>query len=185
MPAKDSDEKLIKQAIAGSDRAWQSLVKRHETSLYNHAYRMVGHREDAKDLLQDVLLATYRNLANFRGEAPFRAWMFRIATFRCTDHLRRKRPDTTELDETEDVSHDSNLALGLENVRSNRDILALLKRLPPEQRHVVELKFFQHFTFEEISRQLGISTSTAKTRLYTALKTLRRSKAAKTALSRT
>lgn len=184
MSAKDSDEKLTKQAIAGSDCAWQSLVKRHESSLYNHAYRMVGHPEDAKDLLQDVLLATYRNLANFRGEAPFRAWMFRIATFRCTDHLRRKRPDTSELEETEDLDRDSNPALGLENVRSNRDILALLRRLPPEQRHVVELKFFQHFTFDEISRQLGISTSTAKTRLYTALKTLRRSKAAKTAANR-
>lgn len=184
MVVRDSDDQLVKRAIAGSDRAWQSLVKRYETPLYNHAYRMVGHREDALDLLQDVLLSIYRNLENFRGDAPFRAWMFRIATFRCTDHLRRKRPDVSEFEESADPDALNNPASGFENVRSNQEILGLLQKLPPDQRHVVELKFFQHFTFDEISRQLGISTSTAKTRLYTALRTLRKSPAARIAASR-
>ena len=51
----------------------------------------------------------------------------------------------------------------------NRDILQLLGRLSPEQRSVVELKFFQQYTFEDIAQQLGISANTAKTRLYAAL----------------
>ncbi|MEM9620190.1 MAG: sigma-70 family RNA polymerase sigma factor, partial [Pseudomonadota bacterium] len=54
----------------------------------------------------------------------------------------------------------------------NQQISAALARLPPDQRHVVELKFFQHFTFEDIAGQLDISPNTAKTRLYSALRKL-------------
>ena len=178
----DTEKKLIEQASAGSEKAWQTLIKRYESMLFNHALRMVGDPDDARDLLQDVLLSVYRNLNSFRGEAPFRAWLFRIATFRCTDHLRRKRFEQAEFEETEHTAADHNPSLSLENVRSNDEIQKLLQRLPPDQRHVVELKFFQHFTFEEISRQLGISSNTAKTRLYSALRLLRKSNAAKVAL---
>ena len=57
---------------------------------------------------------------------------------------------------------------------ANAQIVRALGELPAEQRHVVELKFFQHFTFEDIARQLGISPNTAKTRLYAALKKLKK-----------
>ena len=179
MIAQKTDEQLIKSALAGSESAWRSLVKKYETRLYNHALRMVGNNEDALDLLQDVLLSVYRNLENFRGEAPFSAWIFRIATFRCTDHLRRKKPQTTELaEEIPDDSSTSNPVSGFETVRSNAEIVRMLARLPRDQRHVVELKFFQNFTFEEIAAQLGISSNTAKSRLYAALKKLKETKEA-------
>ena len=118
-------------------------------------------------------------LENFRGEAPFSAWIFRIATFRCTDHLRRKKPQTTELaEEIPDDSSTSNPVSGFKTVRSNAEIVRMLARLPRDQRHVVELKFFQNFTFEEIAAQLGISSNTAKSRLYAALKKLKETKEA-------
>lgn len=170
---RKSDDELIKQAMSGSESAWLALVKRYEKRLYNHALRMVGNSEDAMDLLQDVLLSVYRNLGSFRGDAPFAAWLFRIATFRCTDHLRRKKPDLSEYEELPDENQNSNPASGYENIRSNGDIVRLLSNLPREQRHVIELKFFQNFTFDEIAAQLGISSNTAKSRLYSALKKLR------------
>lgn len=174
MIGRKTDEQLIKGALGGSESAWLSLVKRYEARLYNHALRMVGNREDALDLLQDVMVSVYRNLENFRGDAPFGAWVFRIATFRCTDHLRRKKPQVTELDEEfPDEVRSSNPASGYERARSNKDIVQLLSILPNEQRQVVELKFFQNFTFDEIAGQLGISSNTAKTRLYSALRKLR------------
>ena len=64
--------------------------------------------------------------------------------------------------------------INLDNTQSNRDITRLMIRLPLEQRQVVELKFFQSFTFDEISGQLGISSNTAKTRLYAALAKMRK-----------
>lgn len=172
-PSNREDIELVKRAIQGSESAWLTLVRRYENRLYNHALRMVGHPDDAMDLLQDVFLSVYRNLESFRGDAPFGAWIFRIATFRCTDHLRRRRIDQTEYEELADESGQGSPTLTLESARSNRDIVQLLRQLPNDQRQVVELKFFQHFTFEEISSQLGISTNTAKSRLYAALRKLR------------
>ena len=70
-------------------------------------------------------------------------------------------------------SEAANPAATIESARSNGDIVRLLAGLPNEQRQVIELKFFQNFTFEEIAAQLGISSNTAKSRLYAALKKLR------------
>lgn len=179
MLSRNSDQQLIAKALKGSENAWLQLVRRYESRLFNHALRMVGNRDDALDLLQDILLSIYRNLDGFRGDAPFAAWIFRIATFRCTDHLRRKRLATDDFIDAPDPGSQSNPAISMEQVRSNGDIVHLLSMLPNEQRQVVELKFFQNFTFDEIGGQLGISTNTAKTRLYSALKRLRGSKQAK------
>ncbi len=171
--ATASDQKLIDGALAGSDSAWQKLVKRYEKKVYNYALRMVGHPDDAFDLMQEVFVGVHRNLASYRGDGAFPAWLFRIASFRCTDYLRRRR-FSEEFDEARAEAPES---LGPQAMtmatHANQRISAALMSLPAEQRHVVELKFFQHFTFEDISEQLGISPNTAKTRLYSALKKLR------------
>ena len=72
-----------------------------------------------------------------------------------------------------DRTPNNNPAITFESARSNSDIVQLLAMLPIDQRQVVELKFFQHFTFDEIASQLGVSSNTAKTRLYAALKKMR------------
>ncbi len=173
MLGERTDEQLIAKALEGSERAWNRLVQRYEKRVYNYALRMVGHQDDAMDLMQDVFMSVYRNLGSFRGDAPFGAWLFRIAAFRCTDHFRKRRFQQEEYEDMEDVESDP--LLTVESARHNGDIVRLLHRLSQEQRQVVELKFFQNFTFEEIGGQLGISTNTAKTRLYAALKKLRTS----------
>ncbi len=174
MFAPKSDDQLIERALSGSERAWLSLVKRYEKRLYNYSLRMCGNRDDAMDILQDVLLSVYRNLNSYRGDGTFVAWLFRIASFRCIDHFRKKKfhtpiEDLEIADETEKNMPDINLT----SAQSNRDIAMLMTRLPLEQRQVIELKFFQSFTFDEISGQLGISSNTAKTRLYAALGKMR------------
>jgi len=167
-----SDEKLVTRALAGSNGAWHKLIKRYEQRVYNYALRMVGHPDDARDLMQEVFLGVYRNLPGYRGDGVFPAWLFRIASYRCTDYLRRRRFHTS-FDEQEvgiaapDDPHKQTLA-----THANQQISAALAGLPTEQRHVVELKFFQQFTFEDIAQHLGISPNTAKTRLYAALRKL-------------
>jgi len=173
MFGRKTDEELITAALAGTESAWQSLVRRYEKRLYNHALRMVGNQEDAMDLLQDVLLSIYRNLRNFRGDAPFINWAFRITTFRCTDYLRKKKLATDEFEDAGDEALASNPAATFESARSNSEIIELLAMLPLDQRQVIELKFCQNFTFDEIASQLGISSNTAKSRLYAALKRMR------------
>ena len=170
-----SDETLVKQALNGKKSAWLTLVKRYEKNLYNYAYRMVSNREDALDLMQDIFMAVFRNLSSFRGDSPFKGWLFRIAHYRCIEFYRRKKP-TQSLDDVPEQIDGSNEICPEYQMHSGQQAQALqmaMNYLSVNQKLVVEMKFFQHCTFEDIASQLGISTNTAKSRLYSALDKLK------------
>jgi RNA polymerase sigma-70 factor (ECF subfamily) len=170
-----SDETLVKQALKGKKSAWITLVKRYEKNLYNYAYRMVSNSDDAMDLMQDIFMAVFRNLSSFRGDSPFKGWLFKIAHYRCIEYYRRKKP-TQSLDDVPEQVDDSAAVCPESQVHSGQQAEALqhaMNALSVNQKLVVELKFFQHCTFEDIANQLGISTNTAKSRLYSALDKLK------------
>jgi RNA polymerase sigma-70 factor (ECF subfamily) len=176
-----SDEILISKALDGSQRSWERLVRRHETMVYNYCLRMTRNTSDARDLLQEVFLAVYRHLPSYRNEGQFKGWMMRIAANKTMDLLRlRQRSPKTSTDEAADAAvlqwqapdyHNPDQVY--EQNTDKRRILALLQALPPEQRLVVELKFFQHCTFEEIAAQTSTPVNTVKSRLYASLQKLK------------
>lgn len=172
------DESLIAHALDGSQRSWVKLVRRYESLVYGYCLRMTGNGSDAMDLMQEVFLSVYRHLPSYRGDGGFKAWMMRIATNKSIDFLRQKRrsPVSREEDgelEGREAPESFNPHCAYERAGSNREIMRVLQELPPEQRLVVELKFFGHFTFEEIGYQTGVSVNTVKSRLYTALQKLK------------
>ena len=170
-PFPSTDQTLVAKALSGSQRAWTKLVRRYEQEVFNHALRMTGHHDDARDLTQDIFLAVFRNLPSFRGDARFRTWLYRIAKNRSIDLLRKRQKlvsidtlgDCPELSQAGDVDH----------FHDNCEVIALLRLLSSEQRLILELKFFQQFTFEEIGAQMNTSSNTAKTRYYAALNKLK------------
>lgn len=170
-----SDETLVKQALKGKKSAWITLVKRYEKNLYNYTYRMVSNSDDAMDLMQDIFMAVFRSLSSFRGDSPFKGWLFKIAHYRCIEYYRRKRPTQSlddvpeQVDETEHMCPEQQIFSG----QQANALYQAMGHLSVNQKAVVELKFFQHCTFEDISMQLGISTNTAKSRLYSALDKLK------------
>ena len=166
---EQSDSKLIHKALAGNNQAWLKLVRRYEKAIYNYGLRMTGNADDAMDLMQEVFLSVFRNLAGYRGEGSFKAWLFRIAHHRLVEFYRRKKPYQALDDSPEPIDEQ---ACVVELAFANADSRALLQAmqvLPFEQKAVVELKFFSQFTFEEIAEQTGISSNTVKSRLYAAL----------------
>ena len=172
-----SDEKLINKALQGSQRAWVSLVKRHEQRVYNHLLRMTGQQADAFDLMQEVFLAVYRNLPNYRGEGVFIGWVLRVASNRALDQIRYKnrRPEAPLESAGEEWQHSlsDNPAESLHIGQRRAAVLSLLGQLSPDLRLIMELKFFQQCTFDDIAQHMSIPVATAKTRFYTALKQLR------------
>lgn len=172
----DTDQQLIDKALDGSERAWVKLVRRYEKKVYNYCLRLSGSNSEAMDLMQEVFLAVYRNLPNFRGQSKFLTWLFRIASNKSTDWLRSRHRIPTHQASEYEPEHGSTQQSPMHHVQqaqSNSSIMQSLSQLTDEQRQVVELKFFQHFTFDEIAMQTGISSNTAKTRLYAALKKLK------------
>lgn len=170
-----SDDTLIKQALAGKKKAWISLVQRYEKNVYNYALRMVNNQADAMDLMQDIFLAVFRNLSSFRGDAPFKGWLFRIAHYKCLEHYRKRRAMSSIDEIPEQESEDASLCpeQQLFSSQTTSVLVKAMKSLPIKQKLVVELKFFQQCTFEEIALQLDISSNTAKSQLYSALEKLK------------
>lgn len=179
----DEDQALIAAALKGSAYAWEKLVKRYESKIYNHGLRLTGNSSDAMDLMQEVFLGIYRNLHRFRGDAKFSSWIFRIAHNKAVDMNRRKRLMTSspkfstedEGDEFEKFPGKTDLEPEnrLGNTEQNASVLKMLSELSSDQRSIVELKIFQSLTFDEIAELQDISANTAKTRFYSALKKLK------------
>ena len=170
---KRSDESLIAKALNGDQHAWQQLVNRHQSALYYFGLRLLGSKDDASDLLQDVLMVLCRNLGQYRGDSSFKSWLFGIANYRAMDILRRRKHsdgDDALIDIPDDID---GLAEQLSNVQQQKQVQLQLRSLPLEQRLVLELKFYQQFTFDEIASQLAISSNTVKSRFYAALDKMR------------
>ncbi|MBU2114597.1 MAG: sigma-70 family RNA polymerase sigma factor [Gammaproteobacteria bacterium] len=170
---KRSDESLIAKALNGDQHAWQQLVNRHQAALFYFGLRLLGSKEDASDLLQDVLMVLCRNLGQYRGDSSFKSWLFGIANYRAMDILRKRKHSDND-DALAELPDDApELSQQLAGVQQQQQVRQQLRSLPPEQRLVLELKFYQQFTFDEIASQLAISTNTVKSRFYAALDKLR------------
>ena len=182
MSLVNEDEALIAAALNGSAYAWEKLVKRYESQIFNYSVRLTGNSSDAMDLMQEVFLGVYRNLHRFRGDAKFSSWIFRIAHNKAVDMNRRRRLMSNQLriNDNEfdifdflsgDTVNEPDEKLGTQ--QRNGKITRMLARLSLEQRLVVEFKVFQSLTFDEIAVMQDISANTVKTRFYTALKKLK------------
>ena len=170
---KRSDDSLIAKALNGDQHAWQQLVQRHQSALFYFGLRLLGSKEDAHDLLQDVLMVLCRNLGQYRGDSSFKSWLFGIANYRAMDMLRKRQYTDSDDVLTELADETPELGQQLASQQQQQLLRLQLRGLPPEQRLVLELKFYQQFTFEEIASQLAVSTNTVKSRCYAALDKLR------------
>jgi RNA polymerase sigma-70 factor (ECF subfamily) len=164
------DRDLVIKAAAGSVDAFNLLVSRHEKRVFNYLLRIVGQREDALDLTQDVFLKAYQNFKKLSDVERFSPWLFRIAHNEAYSLLRRNRPDNAEM-AFEPPTGDSRK--GLYPLELNLAVERALTRLTPEQREAVVLKVFQGFKFEEMAEILDLPLSTIKSRLYSALELLK------------
>ena len=182
MSLVNEDEALIAAALNGSAYAWEKLVKRYESQIFNYSVRLTGNSSDAMDLMQEVFLGVYRNLHRFRGDAKFSSWIFRIAHNKAVDMNRRRRLMSNQLRTNDnefdifdflsgDTVNEPDEKLGTQ--QRNGKITRMLTRLSLEQRLVIEFKVFQSLTFDEIAVIQDISANTVKTRFYTALKKLK------------
>ena len=91
MGVSEPDERLVRRFQEGSSEAFEALVQRHGTRVYNLCFRILGDAEEAADASQDTFLAALRKLSTFRGDAAFTTWLHRVAVNACYDSLRKKR----------------------------------------------------------------------------------------------
>ncbi|NVK25685.1 MAG: sigma-70 family RNA polymerase sigma factor [Gammaproteobacteria bacterium] len=172
---KQTDEKLINKALKGNQSAWRQLVTRYESCVYQYALRMTSNADDAMDVLQETFISVSRSLPEFRGDSAFKTWLMRIAHFRVVEFYRRRRwfADESELETMDAEAEQACPEHAFSQKQAQQQMIIYMKKLPFEQKLVVELKVFQQQTFDDIARQLGVSTNTIKTRFYSALDKLK------------
>jgi len=172
--ALSSEQALIQAAQQGDLEAFNQLVLTYQGQVFALAYRLLGDREQAADVVQETFIAAFQHIGRFQ-HGYLRAWLLRIATNLCYDALRRQRshptapletllarPDSAELHAHEGEADPEMYA---EQQELALEIVKALGTLPPEQRAVVVLCDSEGFPYAEAAKVLGISQGTLKSRL--------------------
>ena len=176
--------KLIIEVKKGDTESFGELVELLKDKVYQVAYRMVGHPQEAQDVAQEAFLRAYTNLDKFDMDRKFSTWLFRIATNVAIDRLRKKKPDFYLEDKvkgTEGLTYESQLAADQElpedqvvNLEMQEWIQSEINQLPLKYRSAVILKYMEDLSLKEISEILDMPISTVKTRIHRGREALRK-----------
>ena len=172
----DIDEILVKKIRAGDLASFEKLVSRYQKKIFSYVYRMVESREDAGDLTQEVFLQVFRSLDTFRGDAKLNTWLYRVATNKTLDFLRRNKKAKGVSMDLEGYSEDLSLTCCPENNPEHiylkeekvRRLRRMIAGLPDRYRVVLVLFHYQELSYRQIAETLDIPVKTVATRIYRA-----------------
>jgi RNA polymerase sigma-70 factor (ECF subfamily) len=168
-----SDRELLAEIAAGSDLAFDRLMRRYRRLVYRVAYGFTGDQESALDVMQETFLKVHTRLASFRGEGQLKNWIVRIAANEAMNWKRSSlRFPTSELDESvysrPDTHDERDRAIGVEHALTRS-----LAGLDPRQRLAIVLRYFGERSTREIAASLECSEGTARNVLFRGLQKLR------------
>ncbi|GCE10451.1 RNA polymerase sigma factor [Tengunoibacter tsumagoiensis] len=169
-----TDGMLVTRTLAGDQQAFETLVRRYNTPLFNFICHCLGDYDLACDVSQQVFLQLYISMPTLRTGEPLKAWLFQVARNRCLDELRRKK--AIHFSDMESSSEDDELSplailpdnqpLPDEMAERNdlqQKLRAAIDALPPKFRSVVMLRYTGQLSFSEIGKTLNMPEATAKT----------------------
>ena len=174
---------LIQRCAAGDEMAFAELVAEHQRMVVQLAVNLLGDRDEALDLSQEVFLRVFRTIARFRGQSTLRTWIYRIAVNQARNRhrfwRRRHRADQVSLD-AHVATHGefrSAIEAGPDRVLAQKELAARLQSaldaLPFDQRTAIVLREVDGLSYDEIAYSLGVAVGTVKSRLTRARQTLR------------
>lgn len=178
------DDKLIKEALRGDQKAFAELVSRHQGSVYHIVFRIVRDKDIASDLVQETFMKAFSSLKSYRSEYRFSTWLYKIAANSSIDHLRKKRIQAMSLDnpiqtgdgevsiEVPDYSHHPEEEI----IRRERavSIEEAIKSLPEKYRRVIIARHKEEKSYEEIASELNLPVGTVKARIFRARELLKK-----------
>ncbi len=166
------DAYLVRRAQEGYLDAYELLVKRYSNQTYRIAYRMLGKHQDAQDVAQEALIAAWQGLPQFRADAAFATWLYRIVTRRALNRLTRDRvTDSADLlDALPD--HAPGPAEQNELLHAGDAVTAAIMMLPLPQRTVIVLHHFEGLSYAQVASVTKSSVPAVRSHLFRARRTL-------------
>ena len=169
----EADNSIVERYLAGDMTAFDELMIRYERQIYRVCYRFVNNRDDAMDLAQEVFIKAFEHLANFRRESSMKTWLYRIAMNHCINHVKKNSREFVQI--TENVgSTRASIHSEMEEREKREQFRSLVKKLPPKQKAILEMRIHEQLSYEEIATMSGRSISTIKASVFFALEKLRK-----------
>jgi RNA polymerase sigma-70 factor (ECF subfamily) len=175
---------LIRRLQQRDEKAFEEVVRLYQHKVFNLVYRMLGNREEAEDVAQEVFVTVFKSIDSFRGEAKFSTWLYRIAANHCKNRMkylgRRSYKSTGELDEAAEREiqaggpssalrpHVDGPDAVLEGLQLERMVQDGIASLEEEHRELIVLRDVEDLSYEEIQSITGLADGTVKSRLHRA-----------------
>jgi RNA polymerase sigma factor (sigma-70 family) len=163
---------LIARCKAGDRDAHYRIYKLYARAMYNVSVRITGREEDAEDALQEAFVSAFRNLASYRADSTFGAWLKRIVVNKSINVLKKRKHEWMPEDDAWDVPEDEDTGDYKEGLTIDR-VKRAIEELPDGYRSVLSLYLLEGYDHEEIAGIMGISESTSKSQLNRAKGKLR------------
>jgi len=168
------DEEILEMfaAEATREKAFGILVNKYQQKLYWHIRRMVVSHDDADDVLQNVFIKIWKNLERFEGKSKLYTWLYRIATNECLTFLgKKKRKATSPLSTDEyDLGEQLEADPYFDGDAAQIKLQKAIEELPPKQKQVFELRYYEEMKYDEMSDLLGTSVGALKASFHHAVK---------------
>ncbi len=172
------DYLLVQEALKGDEKAFARLLVRYKDSIYFMLLKMVNNRSDAEDLTLEAFGKAFKNLHQYSPTYAFSTWLFKIASNNCIDFLRKKKGTHISIENTGE-QNESGEQLKLKSkdpnpeerlIRQQKAILLrkVVRRLKPRYQKLVELRYFNEFSYEEVAKELNLPLGTVKAQLFRA-----------------
>lgn len=172
------DMVLVHKAVSGNQKAYAELLSRYRDAIYFMLLKMVNNQDDAEDLTIEAFGKAFKNIHQYTPNFAFSTWLFKIATNNCIDFIRKRRGgltisiDQNNIDReetpihiiTDELDPEENL-INQQKIRLMRDVVQKLK---PRYRKLVEMRYFEELSYEEIAQSLELPIGTVKAQLFRA-----------------
>jgi RNA polymerase sigma-70 factor (ECF subfamily) len=172
------DVELVKKAVHNRDQAaYSELLDRYKDSVYYLLMKMVNNKDDAEDLTIEAFGKAFKNIEQYTPNFAFSTWLFRIATNNCIDFIRKKRTVTLSLDQAFTSSDGGEMTMDVRSdvlnpeetmIRKQKSKImrSMVDKLKPRYRVLIEMRYFQELSYEEISEKLDLPLGTVKAQLF-------------------
>ncbi len=179
-PRTCPDQELVQKALHADQRAYATLMQRYEKWIFFTIKKMVPQPEDAADLTQETFAKAFRRLDSYQPSYAFSTWLHRIAVNTCIDFIRKKRLQTCSLDApllNDESESNYYYITGTDHftpeeamIRQQRHqmVRKVVHLLRDKYRRMVELRYFQELSYDEIAQQLDLPVGTVKAQLFRA-----------------
>jgi len=172
------DIKFVEAAMRGEQQAFAELMDRYRDTIFYMLLRMVKNKSDADDLTIEAFGKAFKNIHQYTPNFAFSTWLFKIASNNCIDFLRKKKSNTISIDsQSDDPSKDSQMSIPANILDPEENLIKqqeatlmrnIVEKLKPRYRELVRLRYFNEYSYEEISTEMNIPIGTVKAQLFRA-----------------